>query len=100
MLVQVRQEELTKRDNKIKNLTARVRNYELAKKTEEQKAAFSDADKLIILEGVLLAVVGTEALEPMTRILLARFSDDKFWSKHRHDNIEKILISLAKIGMN
>jgi len=96
MLVQVRQEEITKRDNKIKNLNHQIRNIRLLKEAAQAKAVFSDADKLIILEGVLLAVAGTEALEPITRKVLASFSDDEFWKKHRHESIEKILIALAK----
>lgn len=90
------QAEIAKLKSQILNLTSQVRNFKLAEKTAESKSAFSDTDRLIILEGVLLAVVGTEALEPITKKVLASFSDDIFWQKHKHDNIEKILIALAK----
>ena len=96
MLVQIREEELKKLKNKLSNYRQVIRNHENNKKTSQAKAAFSDTEKLIILEGVLLVIVGTEAQEPITRIILAKFSDDAFWDKHKHDNIEKILIALAK----
>ena len=96
MLVQIREEELKKLKNKLSNYRQVIRNHENNKKTSQSKAAFSDTEKLIILEGVLLVIVGTEAQEPITRIILAKFSDDDFWDKHKHDNIEKILIALAK----
>jgi len=96
MKIEIREEEISKLKNKMANLRAQVRNFQQAQKTAASKAAFSDTEKLIILEGVLLQVVGTEAQEPITRIILAKFSDDAFWDKHKHDNIEKILIALAK----
>jgi len=96
MKIEIREEELTKLKNQNINLRAQVRNFKQSQKTAASKAAFSDTEKLIILEGVLLQVVGTEAQEPITRIILAKFSDDAFWDKHKHDNIEKILIALAK----
>lgn len=95
MLIQVRQEEITKRDNKIKNLNHKIRNIRLLQQAAQAKTVFSDADKLMILEGVLLAVAGTEALEPITRKVLASFSDNDFWKKHRLESIDKILIALA-----
>lgn len=100
MKIEAREEEITKLKNKILNLNAQVRNFKQAQKTAESKTAFSDSDRLIILEGVLLAVVGTVAQEPMIRVLLARFSDDEFWKEHKHSSIEKILFALAKIGIN
>ena len=96
MLVQIREEELKKLKNKLSNYRQVIRNHDKAKKVAQAKAAFSDTEKLIILEGVLLVIVGTEAQEPITRIILAKFSDDAFWDKHKHDYIEKILIALAK----
>ncbi len=96
MKIEAREEEISKMKNQITNLRQQVRNFAQAQKVAESKKAFSDSERLIILEGVLLAVVGTEAQEPITRIILAKFSDDAFWDKHKHDNIEKILIALAK----
>jgi len=62
MLVQAREEEISKLKNKMANLRAQVRNFQQSQKTAEYKADFSDTDKLMILESVLLSVVGTEAL--------------------------------------
>ena len=96
MLVQIKAEELKRLKQQVLNYRQTIRNHDKTKKVAEAKAAFSDTEKLIILEGVLLVIVGTEAQEPITRIILAKFSDDAFWDKHKHDNIEKILIALAK----
>ena len=90
------EEEITKLKNKVVNLKQQVRNFQQSQKTAENKAAFSDADKLIILESALLSVVGTPLLEFITRKVIASFSDDEFWKKHKLESIEKILIALAK----
>lgn len=100
MMIEIREEELTKLKNKVTNLRQQVRTFNKSQVAAKEKAEFSDTDKLIILEAVLLQVIGTEAMEPMTKRVLASFSDNDFWRKHRHDNIEKILIALAKKAMN
>ncbi len=90
------QSELAKFKAKNINLNATIRNFKQAQKVAESKSCFSDTDKLIMLEGVLLAVVGSEALEPITKIVLSSFSDDAFWKKHKYSSIESILTALAK----
>jgi hypothetical protein len=96
MKVEVREEEITKLKNKIINLKQQVRNFQQSQKAAENKAAFSDADKLMILESVLLSIVGTEALEFITRKLIASFADNDFWKDHKHKDTDKILLALAK----
>ena len=100
MLVQIREEELTKLKKKVTNLRQQVRTFNKSQVAEKEKAEFSDTDKLIMLESVLFQLCGTDALEPMVRKILQNFNDNAFWRKHRHENIEEILIYLAKIGMN
>jgi len=95
MLVQAREEEISKLKNKMANLRAQVRNFQQAQKIAEYKADFSDTDKLMILESVLLSVVGTEALEPITRRVLASFSNDEFWKENKNKETDKILLALA-----
>ncbi len=100
MMIEIREEELTKLKNKVINLRQQVRTFNKSQIAAKEKAEFSDTDKLIMLEGVLLQVIGTEAMEPIIKRVLASFSDNDFWRKHRNDNIEKILIALAKKAMN
>lgn len=89
-------EEITKLKNKVVNLKQQVRNFQQSQKMAENKAAFSDADKLMILESVLLSVVGTPALEFITRKVIASFSDDEFWKENKNKETDKILLALAK----
>lgn len=95
MLVQIKADELKRLKQQVLNYRQTIRNHDKTKKVAQAKELYSDADKLITLEGILLSVVGTQALEPITRKVLASFSDDEFWKKHRHESIEKILTALA-----
>ena len=94
MTIEIKEEELTKLKNKVTNPRQQVRTFNKSQIAAKEKAEFSDTDKL------LLQVSGTEAMEPITKRVLASFSDNDFWRKHRHDNIENILIALAKKAMN
>jgi len=100
MIVEIREEDLTKLKNKVTNLRQQVRNFNKSQEAAKEKAEFSDTDKLIMLEAVLFQLCGTDALESMVRKILQNFNDNSFWKKHRHENIEKILIHLAKIKTN
>ena len=53
-----------------------------------------------MVEGVLLQVLNTPDQVIVTRIVFAKLYDDAFWSKHRHDSIEKIIQALKKSVMN
>jgi len=79
-----------------KNLEHRVRNMKLAQKVAESKLVFSDHEKLMMVESVILAVIGSEAFEPMTRKLLSNLSDDDFWRENKNKDTDKILVLLAK----
>lgn len=96
MEVTIEKATLDKLKAQVKNLTHRIRNMKLAQQVAESKLVFSDHDKLMILESVLLAVVGTEAMEPITRKLIASFSDDEFWRENKTKDTDKVLIALAK----
>lgn len=50
----------------------------------------------MILESVLLTIVGTQALEFITRKLIASFADNDFWKDRKHKDTDKILLALAK----
>ena len=49
MLVQIREEELTKLKNKVLNYRQVIRTHEKNKQAAQAKAAFNDTEKLIIL---------------------------------------------------
>lgn len=79
-----------------KNLEHRVRNMKLAQKVAESKLVFSDHDKLMIMESIVLTVIRSIApLEALAQ-LIARFHDDDFWREHKNSEIKKIIALLLK----
>lgn len=100
MMVQIREEELSKLKNKLNNYKQQERTRAKAVQAAQAKAAFNDTEKLIMVEGVLLQVLNTPDQVIVTRIVFAKLYDDAFWSKHKHDSIEKIIQALKKTVMN
>ena len=62
MLVQIREEELKKLKNKVRNYRQVIRTHEKNKQAAQAKAAFNDTEKLIILEACFC-----KCLTPATR---------------------------------
>ena len=100
MMVQIREEELSKLKNKLNNCKQQERTRAKAAQAAQAKAAFNDTEKLIMVEGVLLQVLNTPDQVIVTRIVFAKLYDDAFWNKHKHDSIEKIIQALKKSVMN
>lgn len=96
MLVQIKAEELKRLKQQVLNYRQTIRNHDKTKKVAEAKESFNDTEKLIIVEGVLLQVLDTRDQSIVTRIVFSKLSDDVFWSKHKHDSIEKIIEALKK----
>jgi len=79
-----------------KNLEHRVRNMKLAQKVAESKLVFSDGDKLMIMESIVLTVIRSIAPIEALAQLIARFHDDDFWREHKNSEVKKIIALLLK----
>lgn len=94
------EEEIALLRKEIEVLGGKVRYYERVIKPEDSKMKFGATEKLMIIEGVLSSVVGTEIHDHITRMILMKINDDDFWRKLQHSNIKRIIGALSQLGLN
>lgn len=92
--------EIAQLREKIRTLNAQVRYWKDRASPEVKNLAFTDKEKLMMIEGCLASVINTDKLDIITKAALYKINDIDFWKKHRDHNIVDVKKALEMALLN